>query len=85
MVSLPTWERGLKLGILGLGGLTLRVAPHVGAWIETPSERRRVPATDVAPHVGAWIETPQYLSNRQWHTVAPHVGAWIETFGTARA
>jgi len=33
------------------------VAPHAGAWIETPSNV--VPSLDnnVAPHAGAWIET----------------------------
>ena len=33
------------------------VAPHVGAWIETQTQRSRVAIIKVAPHVGAWIET----------------------------
>ena len=33
------------------------VAPHVGAWIETPMFDVTWYFTDVAPHVGAWIET----------------------------
>ena len=34
----------------------LRVAPHVGAWIEiSPGSHTRSWQT-VAPHVGAWIE-----------------------------
>ena len=35
----------------------LRVAPRVGAWIETRREHRGVEPGDVAPRVGAWIET----------------------------
>ena len=34
------------------------VAPHAGAWIETPTECVAVPwQHPVAPHAGAWIET----------------------------
>ena len=49
------WERGLKR-IRGRV-IRIRVAPHVGAWIETkpPSSRRH--SAKVAPRVGAWIET----------------------------
>ena len=34
--SHPMWVRGLKLFSLRLLFGSLRVAPHVGAWIETP-------------------------------------------------
>ena len=34
-----------------------RVAPHVGAWIETSVSQGSGQADGVAPHVGAWIET----------------------------
>ena len=34
-----------------------RVAPHVGAWIETLSHDNYFMQQIVAPHVGAWIET----------------------------
>ena len=51
------WERGLKQANRGnqlyFGG----VAPHVGAWIETPKSRMKAMPDTVAPHVGAWIET----------------------------
>ena len=33
------------------------VAPHVGAWIETPTGYINDLDKLVAPHVGAWIET----------------------------
>ena len=39
-----------------------RVAPHVGAWIETAKAvRASWVNTGVAPHVGAWIETIEKL------------------------
>ena len=38
-----------------------KVAPHVGAWIETKLEYYRKRNGDVAPHVGAWIETYHLL------------------------
>ena len=34
-----------------------RVAPRVGAWIETLSRPRMRRRVTVAPRVGAWIET----------------------------
>ena len=33
------------------------VAPHAGAWIETPVGLIMLPDAIVAPHAGAWIET----------------------------
>ena len=35
----------------------LKVAPRVGAWIETKDRSLPVPEDEVAPRVGAWIET----------------------------
>ena len=57
-----------------------KVAPHVGAWIETLVKSSKYLLDVVAPHVGAWIET--FVSRTTYtsvHSVAPHVGAWIET------
>ena len=34
-----------------------RVAPYVGAWIETLIINNLKISTNVAPYVGAWIET----------------------------
>ena len=34
-----------------------KVAPHVGAWIETVANHIVTGGFWVAPHVGAWIET----------------------------
>ena len=55
------------------------VAPHVGAWIETPACLSKNMSRLVAPHVGAWIETVATRSPYIVASVAPHVGAWIET------
>ena len=56
-----------------------RVAPYVGAWIETESENEPNNSRKVAPYVGAWIET--FLASHcvPVRAVAPYVGAWIET------
>ena len=51
------WVRGLKLQLLWFWNKKYKVAPHVGAWIETAQSEESFLAYDVAPHVGAWIET----------------------------
>ena len=38
-------------------GISEKVAPHAGAWIETDPAYRRGVQPPVAPHAGAWIET----------------------------
>ena len=55
--SRPTWARGLKHLAGQAFSSSQDVAPHVGAWIETPLNRAAVGLMEVAPHVGAWIET----------------------------
>ena len=37
-MSHPMWVRGLKLGLLVMIRKLFLVAPHVGAWIETPND-----------------------------------------------
>ena len=54
--SHPTWVRGLKLAIC-IFLLHLKVAPYVGAWIETSVLLSLSKMKIVAPYVGAWIET----------------------------
>ena len=56
-MSLPSWERGLKPRRADDGALAGRVAPLVGAWIETELEDIQRFGCTVAPLVGAWIET----------------------------
>ena len=57
LASHPVWVRGLKhpTATEYLGGA--KVAPRVGAWIETLKLNSGQLPTVVAPRVGAWIET----------------------------
>ena len=55
--SLPMRERGLKRIRIRGRVIRIRVAPHVGAWIETPCRTGTTRPDAVAPRVGAWIET----------------------------
>ena len=77
--SHPTWVRGLKHVEHPHKLEEQKVAPYMGAWIETI--KLRVPSLPiyVAPYMGAWIET---IFANQWSgtcNVAPYMGAWIET------
>ena len=61
--SHPVWVRGLKLVNPFRLQAYQKVAPRVGAWIETPVLEAQTLITKVAPRVGAWIETEySYLS-----------------------
>ena len=44
-----------------------KVAPCVGAWIETLTEQLKEQRLQVAPCVGAWIET-ETKAGRAWRT-----------------
>ena len=79
MSSHPTWVRGLKHNIYDVGEDGNRVAPYVGAWIETRLGRCPPVMYSVAPYVGAWIETQRISQKATISQVAPYVGAWIET------
>ena len=43
--------------------MILKVAPRVGAWIETETQIMQLNAQAVAPRVGAWIETKMYVQS----------------------
>ena len=73
------WGRGLKQTYQIWSKLTGKVAPRVGAWIETPKSHLGYGPRYVAPRVGAWIETIICDCERNRTAVAPRVGAWIET------
>ncbi len=83
-MSHPTWVRGLKLAIASSPNAS-KVAPYVGAWIETKSKKVMLSATAVAPYVGAWIETRNWDKPEIGAGVAPYVGAWIETWSSRAA
>ena len=76
------WVRGLKQHGNLQQRFAKRVAPYVGAWIETDGRSVVVYGSGVAPYVGAWIETIMVLYSRWRPDVAPYVGAWIETLKT---
>ena len=71
------WVRGLKRRLLTPSRYQKKVAPHVGAWIETGIAKSKSHSRDVAPHVGAWIETFFVETCRTYKQVAPHVGAYV--------
>ena len=77
--SHPEWVRGLKLRRVRSPRKGCRVAPRVGAWIETKPPTEEVINRYVAPRVGAWIETLGNAKELGVEGVAPRVGAWIET------
>ena len=51
------WVRGLKQQYLDIYESREKVAPYVGAWIETFYASFLAKISGVAPYVGAWIET----------------------------
>ena len=56
--SHPVWVRGLKRQNCGRSvPRYTKVAPRVGAWIETTGHGGVRLGDEVAPRVGAWIET----------------------------
>ena len=78
--SHPSWVRGLKLLKIEKTEILNKVAPLVGAWIETYIFDTETGETYVAPLVGAWIETGDRSGRPSKYLVAPLVGAWIETY-----
>ncbi len=78
LLSLLSWERGLKYASRIVWDKVQSVAPLVGAWIEISNDIPEILFDRVAPLVGAWIEIISDMG--QWYSilVAPLVGAWIE-------
>ena len=56
LLSLLSWERGLKYKTSLSKPINKQVAPLVGAWIEIAISTSYLPHIPVAPLVGAWIE-----------------------------
>ena len=56
-MSHPMWVRGLKHFVGASCDTDKKVAPYVGAWIETSCCCANICDMKVAPYVGAWIET----------------------------
>ena len=64
--------RGLKYYLNSETFYHIKVAPHMGAWIEILKETAQPETVAVAPHMGAWIEiawlSEQYLSDESHPT-----------------
>ena len=73
------WVRGLKLALQASTEDEAKVAPYVGAWIETLSQFSSVKNGMSHP---MWVRGLKHEDHsRRWfyRLVAPYVGAWIET------
>ena len=80
LMSRPAWARGLKHCPNCDARVFVKVAPRMGAWIETENKDKLSESLTVAPRMGAWIETGGFVKIRINGYVAPRMGAWIETF-----
>ena len=79
VLSHPMWVRGLKPLIPMILSRPTRVAPYVGAWIETLSFAAMEIAIKSHP---MWVRGLKLMVLNlylQSLVVAPYVGAWIET------
>ena len=65
LLSLPSWERGLKSWTRQPYRVATAVAPLVGAWIEIDSRVINLNIFPVAPLVGAWIEIALWFRSRR--------------------
>ena len=72
------WVRGLKLGNALKSKQADKVAPYVGAWIETVVEVGSVSRLTSHP---MWVRGLKRgsIGKVTFRMVAPYVGAWIET------
>ena len=77
-MSLPTWERGLKLLVAASSYATTLSLPTWERGLKRTFLGTAIFAV-VAPHMGAWIETLCTCLCCCCECVAPHMGAWIET------
>ncbi len=77
-LSLPLWERGLKLSHYHKLYYRNLVAPFVGAWVEMTVVPLTLTRAIVAPFVGAWVEIRETCGSFGAVFVAPFVGAWAE-------
>ena len=79
MVSLPVWERGLKLLQIFHIGEHVTSLPVWERGLKHQKGSFYLLMLHVAPRVGAWIETKSAFASATSWRVAPRVGAWIET------
>ena len=84
MRSHPTWVRGLKHGMPLECIKYEKVAPYVGAWIETECETDKAGYLVSHPTWVRGLKHPLSDGKRKDAGVAPYVGAWIETHNSLR-
>ena len=78
--SHPTRVRGLKRFVEQFVDLGAGVAPHAGAWIETPATGRRLSGRPSShPTRVRGLKLAEHDRSPLDDGVAPHAGAWIET------
>ena len=61
LLSLPSWECGLKFDIDRSIQIPVMVTPFVGVWIEINHSMPIYPNSGVTPFVGVWIEISNAL------------------------
>ena len=79
LLSLPSWERGLKLLLICFPSFPGLVAPLVGAWIETLILWKRAGNSMSLPSWERGLKPTRKMGYDPRLPVAPLVGAWIET------
>ena len=80
-MSHPVWVRGLKRFRVLQVFKQQRVAPRVGAWIETCSSSLNDDGYESHPVWVRGLKLTLHYANWKKDYVAPRVGAWIETYG----
>ena len=61
-----------------------KVAPYVGAWIETSETELKTAYPKSHPTWVRGLKLIGYIACRKINFVAPYVGAWIETVSLSR-
>ena len=77
-----TQGRGLKQVDGCIAFCFKRVAPHAGAWIETPRRLDRFCDSRSPLTQGRGLKHCDFVAMALNSSVAPHAGAWIETSGS---
>jgi len=86
LLSLPSWERGLKCNLCIIHLMLDASLPSWERGLKSEVFRPHRRTFRVAPFVGAWIEIWETLNKKGFVFVAPFVGAWIEiSIGTSFA
>ena len=77
-MSLPLWERGLKLAKVEVEQSQTEVAPLVGAWVEILCQRQGQGMVQSLPLWERGLKFAVCVKRKADAAVAPLVGAWVE-------